>query len=265
MLSTLKKMSITLGCSLLSSFAYGQEVKILTYNIYHGEQHYNPGNSNLEEIAKVINTYQPDFVAMQEVDSMTVRTAGFNQGVRKDLMKELAKLTGMKAYFGKAMDYNQGGYGEGILTRFPEKPTTHALPIPKGGEPRALMTLEHTFPNGKKIILAGTHLCHEYEENRTAQIQETLQILEKEKLPAVVMGDFNFNPRDIPFQIVTKKMKDVAVIYGKPQPTWPYDNPKERLDHIFIDKKHPWKVKKVEVIKTSNASDHLPVLVTLEI
>uniref|UniRef100_UPI0019530D33 endonuclease/exonuclease/phosphatase family protein n=2 Tax=Pseudomonadati TaxID=3379134 RepID=UPI0019530D33 len=72
-----------------------QEIKVLTYNIYHGEKNYERGKSNLEAIAAVINEYKPDFVAMQEVDSMTVRTAAFNNGVRKDLVQELAKLTGM--------------------------------------------------------------------------------------------------------------------------------------------------------------------------
>jgi len=66
-----------------------QTLKVMTYNIYHGEEGYNRGHSNIQRIADLINEYQPDFVALQEVDSMTNRTAAFNGGVPKDLMKEL--------------------------------------------------------------------------------------------------------------------------------------------------------------------------------
>lgn len=89
---------------------------------------------------------------------MTVRTASFNNGVRKDLVQELAKLTGMYGHFGKAMDYDNGGYGEGILSRFPDKPNVYQLPIPKGGEERALITIQHTFPNGQKLF-SEAHIC----------------------------------------------------------------------------------------------------------
>ena len=121
-------------------------------------KNYERGKSNIEAIAAVINEYKPDFVAMQEVDSMTVRTASFNNGVRKDLVQELEKLTGMYGHFGKAMDYDNGGYGEGILSRFPDKPNVYQLPIPKGGEERALITIQHTFPNGQKLF-SEAHIC----------------------------------------------------------------------------------------------------------
>ncbi|MDF1550331.1 MAG: endonuclease/exonuclease/phosphatase family protein [Bacteroidales bacterium] len=56
---------------------------VLTYNIYHGENPYNPGNANIVDIADVINSYHPDFVALQEVDSMTQRSTKFNNGTKK--------------------------------------------------------------------------------------------------------------------------------------------------------------------------------------
>lgn len=240
-----------------------QEVKILSYNIYHGEENYNGGNSNLDKIAKVINKYEPDFVAMQEVDSMTNRTATFNKGVRKDLVKELAKLTGMHGYFGKAMDYDNGGYGEGLLCKDSAQPIVYHLPIPMGGEPRAMIAIEHIFPNGKKMMFAGTHLCHEFEENRIAQAKEITNILTEFNLPIAIAGDFNIKPQSKPYNVIAEKLDDAAVIFGDPQLTFPFINPKIRLDYVFINKGEVWYVKNVEVIKNEDASDHMPILVTL--
>lgn len=244
--------------------AMAQQIKVMTYNIYHGEKHYDNGKSNLQDIAAVINEYKPDFVAMQEVDSMTSRTAKFNAGVKKDLVKELAKLTGMHGFFGKAMDYSEGGYGEGMLSRFPAVPVVYHLPTPKGGEPRAMIAIEHTFANGRKMVFAGTHFCHEFEENRIAQAADVVRILADKKLPVVIGGDFNIVPGSKPYQEIVSRLADAAQVFGLPELTFPFTGPKYRLDYIFLNQGNVWKVKDVKVIK-ADASDHKPVLMTLEL
>ncbi|MBO9593121.1 MAG: endonuclease/exonuclease/phosphatase family protein [Niabella sp.] len=256
---------LLLWASVCSPVARAQTIKVLTYNIYHGEEHYVNGKSNLKKIAAVINRYKPDFVAMQEVDSMTQRTASFNGGVKKDLVAELAKMTGMHGYFAKAMDYSEGGYGEGLLSRYPAKPVVHHLPTPAGGEGRALITIEHRFANGKKMVFAGTHLCHEFDENRQAQAQAITNILLGTNLPVAVGGDFNITPESKAYGIITKTMDDAAVRFGNPQLTFPYTKPRVRLDYIFLNRGKTWNVKQVEVIGNEDASDHKPVLVTLEL
>ncbi|NML23532.1 endonuclease [Pseudoflavitalea sp. G-6-1-2] len=241
-----------------------QEIKILTYNIYHGEQGYDKGKSNLEDIAAIIKQYKPDFVALQEVDSMTDRTARFNNGTRKDLVKELAALTGMYGYYGKAMDYSNGGYGEGLLSRYADTSAVYHLPIPKGGEPRAMIAIRHTFPNGRQIVFGATHLCHEYEENRMAQVKEIAATLAAKKVPAILAGDLNITPDTQPYQYLTTVYKDAAELHGKPELTFPSDKPTVRLDYVFLSKENKWKVKEVKVID-AKASDHKPVLVILEL
>jgi len=241
-----------------------QRITVLTWNIYHGESHYQPGTSNLEAIARIINEYQPDLVALQEVDNQTQRTADFNQGVRKDLVQELAALTGMHGYFGKAMDYDGGGYGEGILSRQPANPIIHPLPIPQGGEPRVLLSIQHILPDGRSITFAGTHLCHEFEANQMAQIKAITRFMDKTGGPVVLAGDFNFTPEHAPYAIINNTMHDAALIYGTTEATWPYHAPAERLDYIFVDKTSQWQVKDIKLIDT-DASDHFPVLAVLEL
>jgi endonuclease/exonuclease/phosphatase family metal-dependent hydrolase len=255
---------ITLLLLQINPSVSAQEIRVMTYNIFHGEQRYDPGKSNLTRVAEVINKYKPDFVALQEVDSMTVRSAAFNNGIPQDLVKELAGLTGMYGFFGKAIDYSNGSYGEGILSRFPVKSSKYSLPIPKGGEGRTLLMINHTFPDGREIIFAGTHLCHQFDENRLAQAKAIREILETIKIPVIMGGDFNFRPESEPYNIITGNFKDAAILKGDPQFTISYENPRARIDFIFLSEKHNWIVKDVEVIRNS-ASDHMPVLVTLEL
>lgn len=254
-------ISILLLSTLLSK---AQNVTVMTYNIYHGEQRYASGKSNLEKVAEIINLYNPDFVALQEVDSMTNRSASLNNGIPNSLVQELAKMTGMYGFFGKAMNFDTGGYGEGILSRFPAHSTNYNLPIPSGGEIRALLMIEHVFSNGQKIIFAGTHLCHEYSENKLAQVTAICEIFNDIKFPIIMGGDFNFRPNSESYEKIRNCFNDVALIKGEPQNTISYDNPRSRIDYIFVSKNHSWNIKDVKVIKT-NASDHMPVLVTLEL
>lgn len=241
-----------------------QEIKVMSYNIFHGEKYYERGKSNLKDIATVIDHYKPDFVALQEVDSMTDRSASINNGIPQDLIKILAEKTGMYGFFGKAIDYGNGGYGEGILSRYPGDVVNYKLPNTKGGEGRALLTLEHILPNGLKIIFAGTHLCHEFSENRLEQINGIVSIFRETNLPVILGGDFNFRPDNNPYQVITNYFYDTAEIKGNPQNTISFEKPRARIDYIFVSKGHKWIIKNVEVIKV-DASDHMPVLVTLEL
>src|SRR3546814_17234878 len=103
----------------------------MTYNIYHGEQAYEPGKSNLQEVARVINTYKPDFVAIQEVDSLTGRSAEFNDGKDQELIKTLAPLNGMAGFCGKALHLQEVGSGEGIIPRHRTTEVTNNIPNPQ--------------------------------------------------------------------------------------------------------------------------------------
>ena len=85
-------------------------VRVLSFNIYHGET--MNGNFDLEQIARVIRQAEPDLVALQEVDLYTGRSGG------RDLASELGLMTKMVPLFGRAMPFDGGEYGEGILSRY---------------------------------------------------------------------------------------------------------------------------------------------------
>ena len=70
------------------------------------------GDFDLDLIANVIKSVNPDLVAMQEVDFNT------NRVKKMDLPVELALRTGLTPLFGKAMKFDSGEYGEGVLSRY---------------------------------------------------------------------------------------------------------------------------------------------------
>lgn len=115
----------------------GFEVKIMSYNVRHCS-----GMDlmvDYDRTAKVIIKNQPDVVALQELDSMTSRSG------RKYQLEELANRTNFYPTFGKAIDYDGGGYGVGILTK--EKPlSTKRIPLP-GEEPTECIDYVATFNN----------------------------------------------------------------------------------------------------------------------
>lgn len=244
--------------------AESRVITVMTYNIYHGEMAYDRGKSNLAEVARIINKHQPDFVALQEVDSLTGRSAALNRGMAQNLVKELAFLTSMHGFFGKAIDYDGGGYGEGVLSRYPAKAVNHALPNPEGGEGRALLTIRAEVPGVGPLLFAGTHLCHQFDANKLAQAEAILAALEKSDIPVVMGGDFNFRPDTEPYRVIRRQFADAALVNGHPENTISYATPRSRIDYIFFSPEDKWRVIDVQVLR-EDASDHMPVLVKLKL
>ena len=94
--------------------------------------------TNLKRIAEVINKIQPDYVGLQEVDSVCERSGWINQ------YAELARLTGMYPIFAPATERSKGLYGIAALSR--KKPRSYQyIPLPGKEEPRTFLCLE--YPN----------------------------------------------------------------------------------------------------------------------
>ena len=238
-------------------------IKVLSYNIFHGELAYEQGKPNLDSIASLINKIQPDFVFCQEVDSATGRS-GRLYGKKTDFIKELAKKTGMHGYFGKAMDYDSGGYGEGLIAKNPVHANVALLPSPAGGEPRSLIYANIRLMNGQNVVIGGTHLCHEFNENRVAQVESISTIYRNLLVPSIVCGDFNFESSEPPYQSMLQYWKDAADLRMKPPNTFDSKDPKKRIDYAFVTKRGNWRLVNAETFPVTY-SDHLPVLFTLEL
>ncbi len=129
-------------------------VKVLSFNILHGATMNN--DFDLDKLAKVITDADPDLVAMQEVDFKT------NRARKYDLVTELGWRTKMVPLFGKAMSYDGGEYGEGILSKMSLISSRNvALPYFEGHEPRADVEVTIALTPHDSISFVETHLHYE--------------------------------------------------------------------------------------------------------
>ena len=244
---------------LLSGYGKAQTLRLLTYNIRHAQN--DSGAIDVKSLADFILKIKPDVVALQEVDSVC------NRSKKIDIAAELGKLTGMYYYFGKAMNYDGGGYGEAILSRLPIiSITTLALPIQpdKKREPRAAIEAVVEIAKGKTIKFIATHLDHlEDETDRLMQTQFLADRYSNEAIPFIISGDLNALPGSKAMQtlykVATQPAKDKSLF------TFPADVPVKKIDYFLLSKNYKWQCTKFEVPEEKHLSDHRPVLMELRI
>ena len=236
-------------------------IKILTYNIYHGENPNQPGKPNLEESTTLIVQIQPEVIALQEIDSMTIRTDTLYGG-KVNLINELIKLTGYRGYFGKAMDYDEGGYGVGLLVKKGSGYKTQNLPTPAGGEPRVAAWVKGELRSLKEFYFASTHFSNDTSINRLAQLKELISYADTLAFPAFFAGDMNFDPQSEEYQMIPSKWKDAGMVAGDTTATYGGAAGK-RIDYVFYNSEQ-LELVEYRVLELPH-SDHFPVLVTLRI
>lgn len=231
-------------------------IRVLTYNIQHGAG--MDRQIDLERTAAVIKRLAPDVVALQEVDNQTTRAGGVAQAA------ELGKLTGMHAAFGKAMDYAGGQYGNAILSRFPVGEVhVHELPFEAGSEPRCAVAARIRFgPTGPEIVFVSTHLEHAKAPVRLGQAQTLDAALTKDNAWTIVAGDLNDVPDSPTIKSLQAGWTDATA--EQPDPTWPADHPRVKIDYVFFRPSAALRVVERQVIDEPAASDHRPLLVVLE-
>jgi len=236
----------------------GKIIKVLTFNILHGAT--TEGDFNLDVIAKVITDVDPDFVALQEVDYMT------NRARKYDLVTELGYRTKLAPLFGRAMYYDGGEYGEGILSKYTFLNTRNVpLPFSTGNEPRAALEIVTILPTGDTIAFVGTHLDHlKDERDRISQVEEINEVFSQNKYPTILAGDLNAMPGSNPINIL-EKIWLPSYNPDNPDPTFPSENPRVKIDYIMLYPKNNWKVLETKIIQDSIASDHCAYLAVIEL
>ena len=232
-------------------------VKVLSFNILGGRT--TKGDFNLDALAKVINDTDPDFVAMQEVDYKV------NRSRKYDLATELGYRTKMAPVFARAMYYDGGEYGEGVLSKYSFLSTRNvALPYIDGEEPRAALEIVVELASKDTIAFVGTHFAHEGNPGREIQAKKINKVFSKNKYPTILAGDLNAIPGSGPINTL-EEIWQTTYDKANPEPTIPSDNPRIKLDYVMFYPKNRWKVLDKKVIADTYASDHCVYLVTLEL
>jgi len=222
-------------------------LNLMTFNIYHGET--MKGDFDLNYIARIIHEKQPAFVALQEVDFKTKRA------LNKDIATELGIRTGLAPLFGQAMPFSGGGYGVGALSQWPiEQSQLIKLPGADNTEPRVALEISVVLPSGNRLLFVSTHLDHTDAEVRSRQMQFLMNRYEYLEIPVVIAGDFNEMPAGENMKLIFDnfRMSDNK----KQQPTYPSNQPSQKIDYILLSKGYNWQVLSTEVVNDSIASDH---------
>lgn len=249
-------LTINTGIHAQTKVDSSRVVRVLTFNIYHGET--MKGDFNLDLIADIIKSVKPDLVALQEVDFNTERAKNM------DLPAELGLRAGLTPLFGKAMEFDGGEYGEGILSRYSFLRTqNHRLNAQEGKEPRVALEVNVELTSGDTIRFIGTHLDHTKEEtDRINQAKQINDIFAKSEIPTILVGDLNAQPESKTMQIFFEKWERS---FSQNVPTYPSDNPIVKIDYILFRPANRWRVIETKVIDEKIASDHCPVLSVIEL
>ncbi|MEA2708145.1 MAG: hypothetical protein QOF78_746 [Phycisphaerales bacterium] len=250
------------GCGAGAGANQPTRLTVMTYNIHHGAG--MDGRLDLPRIARVIRDAKPDLVALQEVDSGTARVGVVDEAA------ELARLLNMHHAYGPAMNYDGGKYGNAILSR---RKIIESRIIPllyaEGNrrEPRAALaaTIEMSRGTGaKQIVFISTHLDHTSgSPDRLPQAKRINEAFADLKHPAILAGDFNCQAESEPLAALAADW--VLVTQGDQLLTSPADKPRVRIDHVFVKPPSCWRVIGARVIDEAVASDHRPIVVTLEL
>ena len=233
-------------------------LRILSYNIHHGEG--TDGQLDLERIAKVIASVDPDLVALQEVDRNVQRTGQVDQPAA------LARLTKMNVIFGDNISLQGGQYGNAILSRFPILDhQNHALPNFDDGEQRGFLEAEVQLPGSHPpLLFIATHLDHRRDDKERVASARAINERIEGRLGTVALlaGDLNDVPGSRTLVEFGKHWSRANKVIS---PTTPVDEPTRQIDYILLRPADRWRVTETRVLDEAAASDHRAILAVVQL
>ncbi|MBP8944846.1 MAG: endonuclease/exonuclease/phosphatase family protein [Paludibacteraceae bacterium] len=227
-------------------------VKIMSMNIKEGGK---LANYNAKSYSDCIEKYNPDFVLFQEMDYYTIRNGN------KDLLGEIAVNLGMFPYFGRAISYSTGSYGNGILSKYPfYNARTITFKPTDASEQRSCAWIDVVLPNKRKIRIAVTHLDVSNDQVRVSSIATINNNIFSDNLPVLLGGDFNASPSSETMSYAFLKWQDIGVGTGN---TFSSTNPTSRIDY-FLGYPKSWEKINYEVVSYPELSDHCFIVAELQ-
>ncbi|MDE2223283.1 MAG: endonuclease/exonuclease/phosphatase family protein [Candidatus Omnitrophica bacterium] len=239
---------------------------LMSYNV-HGCAGMD-GRISTERISRVITRYNPDIIALQELD------VGRSRSGRADQAEMIARKLEMKYHFHPVFRWKDEQYGNAILSRYPMA-LIKSGPLPGLGskkrqyEPRGVLWMAVEF-KGRKIQVLNTHLSV-WPRERGLQVEA---LLSREWLqhadckgPVILCGDFNSLPRSVVYRKICYRLYDSQMVLAghRPRSTWSGYYPIGRIDYIFVTA--DFQVNSILVPRTDLekvSSDHLPLIAQID-
>ena len=239
---------------------------IMTYNVHRLIG--NDRHASASRIARVIEAYQPDIVALQELPG--ARTRPEVGGTCQELAHELALLSAGAKHYNLERERN----GNVVFSRFPMRFVRagglHPEHRRRSIVPRGVLWVEIEIC-GRLLQVVNTHLGLTPQERRSqAKVLTGPEwLLHPDcRPPMILCGDFNA----LPSSAIHKKLKEAVsdeqekLKLGHTQWTFPSHMPMVRFDHLFISP--DLVAEEVQIPQTrltKVASDHLPLVARLRI
>jgi endonuclease/exonuclease/phosphatase family metal-dependent hydrolase len=236
-------------------------LRVATFNIHHGAG--LDGVVDLERIAGVVERTGAEVVGLQEVDR--------HWSARSDFVDQatwLAERLDMHLVYGANLDQDpltvgapRRQYGTAILSRYRLRDSRNTLlPRPEGGEQRGLLEAGISV-RGARLRVFNTHLQHTSQVERLAQVDVIRSVLARSRESVVVLGDLNATPDSPEIAAITEDLTDAWAVAGEGD-GYTYDaaTPHARIDYVLTSSNV---VARSAVVVSTDAADHLPVVVDL--
>ncbi len=205
---------------LIFMFSYlgmGQTISVMSYNIKYDNVNdtVNNWNDRKTEMVGLLKKYQPEFIGMQEVlyrqlSYLNESLADYDYiGVGRDDGKQ-------KGEFSPIL-YNTKKYKILVTGTFWLSKTPDKISVGWDAAMERICTygLFQSKTSDEKTWVFNTHFDHigiKARKNSAKLILKKIRQLNTEKLPVILMGDFNLMPEEKPIRLIQKKMDDAQHI-----------------------------------------------------
>lgn len=237
----------------------------MTYNVHRCRG--SGGRDSTDDIRTVIAEAAPDVVALQELDAPeTDEDEGAHHA------RDIARGLGMTLLFCRTFRRGVGFYGHALLSRSPltlMRVTTFES-INPSSEPRGAIWAKTTI-GAHALDVVSTHLG----VSRRDRDHQSRELLGEQWLGSTEMGplrilcgDLNAVQHARTYRRFSSQMKDAqrALPGHRPVPTFPSALPVFRIDHVFVTPGIQVRaVNRTHDTRARRASDHLPLIIDLEI
>jgi endonuclease/exonuclease/phosphatase family metal-dependent hydrolase len=238
-----------------------RQLRVATFNIHHGVG--LDGVLDLARIAATVERTGAQVVGLQEVDKHWSERSNF-----ADQATLLAEQLGMHLAFGANLDLDpptpgapRRQFGTAILSAYNIRVTTNTLlPRPLGGEQRGLLEALIKV-RGIPVRVFNTHLQHDSQVERLAQVDRIRQVLATADESVVLLGDLNATPNTPEIAGLTDLLVDAWLTAGVGDGfTFDAATPHARIDYVMSSGDV---VARTAAVVTTDAADHLPVVAEL--
>jgi endonuclease/exonuclease/phosphatase family metal-dependent hydrolase len=224
-----------------------QAFTMFSWNIHRGVG--IDGKLDLVRTAAIIREQKADVVVLQEVDQGTTRSG------KRLLAKELADLLGMRMFFGKAIDFQGGEYGQAILLAHPLR-DARVVKLSSTGEAR-IAVLAEVLINEQWVTVGGVHLDAASAQRRAEEGKVLRAALAENQGKIYLAGDWNEGPCEAVGRMWAKAGWLYQKKFGEPF-SFPQEKPEIEIDFFWT--RGVSQAIDCRVVDVKGASDHRGVV-----